>query len=58
MKEAWLFGRLDTLGEDERDVRRREGLERDALAVQRVALGEGSGDGDGRGEVGLLRQGG
>ncbi|OJD24498.1 hypothetical protein ACJ73_04134 [Blastomyces percursus] len=34
MKEAWLFGKLDTLGEDERDVQRREGLERDAQAVK------------------------
>ena len=33
MKETWLFGKLDTLGEDERDVQRREQLERDAEAV-------------------------
>jgi len=40
MKETWLFGKLDTLGEDERDVRRREELEADAEAVQR-AIEEG-----------------
>ncbi|PGH29843.1 hypothetical protein GX50_07391 [[Emmonsia] crescens] len=34
MKETWLFGKLDTLGEDERDVQRREGLERDAQTVK------------------------
>ncbi|OJD11820.1 hypothetical protein AJ78_07488 [Emergomyces pasteurianus Ep9510] len=34
MKEAWLFGKLDILGEDEMDVRRREGLERDAQTVK------------------------
>lgn len=34
MKETWLFGKLDTLGEDERDVRRREQLERDIHAVK------------------------
>ncbi|EGC41749.1 conserved hypothetical protein [Histoplasma capsulatum var. duboisii H88] len=34
MKEAWLFGKLDTLGENERDVQRREALERDALTVK------------------------
>ncbi|ODM20639.1 hypothetical protein SI65_03692 [Aspergillus cristatus] len=36
MKETWLFGKLDTLGEDERDVKRREKLEGDAEAVQKV----------------------
>ncbi|EYE91675.1 RNA polymerase II mediator complex head subunit MED22 [Aspergillus ruber CBS 135680] len=36
MKETWLFGKLDTLGEDERDVKRREELEGDAEAVQKV----------------------
>ncbi|TQB75106.1 hypothetical protein MPDQ_003652 [Monascus purpureus] len=51
MKEAWLFGKLNTLGEDERDVKRREGLERDALAVQKAAFGEGESRG------GLLRGG-
>ncbi|OAX78473.1 hypothetical protein ACJ72_07222 [Emergomyces africanus] len=34
MKEAWLFGKLDILGEDERDVQRREALERDAQIVK------------------------
>lgn len=36
MKETWLFGKLDTLGEDETDVRRREELERDAMAIQKA----------------------
>lgn len=36
MKETWLFGKLNTLGEDERDVKRREELERDALAVKQA----------------------
>lgn len=36
MKETWLFGKLDTLGEDERDVKRREQLENDALAIQKA----------------------
>lgn len=40
MKETWLFGKLDTLGEDERDVQRREKLEADVLAVQK-AIEEG-----------------
>ncbi|EEH22516.1 hypothetical protein PABG_04727 [Paracoccidioides brasiliensis Pb03] len=34
MKETWLFGKLNTLGEDERDVQRREGLERNAQIVK------------------------
>ena len=41
MKELWLFGKLDTLGEDERDVKRREDLERDAVAVKN-AIEQGS----------------
>lgn len=40
MKELWLFGKLDTLGEDERDVKRREKLEEDVEAIQK-ALDEG-----------------
>ncbi|KAL5357151.1 surfeit locus protein 5 subunit 22 of mediator complex-domain-containing protein [Aspergillus floccosus] len=40
MKETWLFGKLDTLGEDEADVRRREELERNATAIQK-AIEEG-----------------
>ncbi|RAH41712.1 RNA polymerase II mediator complex head subunit MED22 [Aspergillus brunneoviolaceus CBS 621.78] len=40
MKETWLFGKLDTLGEDEAEVKRREELERDAGAIQR-AIEEG-----------------
>lgn len=34
MKEIWLFGKLDTLGEDERDVKRREQLEKDIQTVK------------------------
>lgn len=34
MKETWLFGKLDTLGEDERDVKRREQIEQDADVVK------------------------
>ncbi|KAF7594560.1 hypothetical protein BBP40_009008 [Aspergillus hancockii] len=40
MKETWLFGKLNTLGEDETDVKRREELERDATAIQE-AIKEG-----------------
>lgn len=40
MKETWLFGKLDTIGEDERDVKRREKLEEDVKAVK-GAMGEG-----------------
>ena len=36
MKETWLFGKLDTLGENERDVQRREKLEEDAQAVTKA----------------------
>ncbi|KAJ5171883.1 hypothetical protein N7492_004476 [Penicillium capsulatum] len=36
MKETWLFGKLDTLGENERDVQRREELEKNVQAVQKV----------------------
>ncbi|KAJ5552508.1 hypothetical protein N7494_001886 [Penicillium frequentans] len=41
MKEMWLFGKLDTIGEDERDVERREKLDKDVLAVEE-ALKEGA----------------
>lgn len=34
MKETWLFGKLDTLGEDEKDIKRREQLESDAAAIR------------------------
>lgn len=34
MKETWLFGKLDTLGENERDIQRREKLEADSQAVK------------------------
>ena len=33
MKEMWLFGKLDTLGENDRDVETREKLEGDVKAV-------------------------
>ncbi|KAI9369603.1 mediator complex, subunit Med22 [Aspergillus egyptiacus] len=36
MKETWLFGKLDTLGEDESETKRREQLERDAAVLQKV----------------------
>jgi hypothetical protein len=36
MKETWLFGKLDTLGEDESETRRREELERDAAVIQKA----------------------
>lgn len=36
MKETWLFGKLDTLGEDERDMQRREKLESDVQAVRKA----------------------
>ncbi|KAJ5888668.1 surfeit locus protein 5 subunit 22 of mediator complex-domain-containing protein [Penicillium taxi] len=39
MKETWLFGKLDTLGEDERDVERREKLEKDLVAVEKSVEG-------------------
>ncbi|KAJ5207359.1 hypothetical protein N7491_002008 [Penicillium cf. griseofulvum] len=39
MKELWLFGKLDTLGEDERDVQRREKLEEDVKAIQEALDG-------------------
>ena len=42
MKESWLFDKLDTLGEDERDIDRREGLEEDVRAMQKMIFGEGS----------------
>lgn len=39
MKETWLFGKIDTLGENERDVQRREKLEEDAQAVKKAIDG-------------------
>ncbi|PTU18548.1 hypothetical protein P175DRAFT_0463178 [Aspergillus ochraceoroseus IBT 24754] len=41
MKETWLFGKLDTLGEDESEVTRREELERNAAAIQKVIENKG-----------------
>ncbi|KAJ5143622.1 uncharacterized protein N7515_002409, partial [Penicillium bovifimosum] len=34
MKELWLFGKLDTLGEDERDVQRREQMQENVRVLQ------------------------
>ena len=45
MKESWLFGKLDTLGEDERDIKCREKLERDALAIKKTIEESGGWDG-------------
>ncbi|KAI5307275.1 hypothetical protein KEM56_001086 [Ascosphaera pollenicola] len=42
MKEAWLFGKLETLKEDERDVQRREKLEQDVRAVKEIIERVGS----------------
>ncbi|KAK2875409.1 hypothetical protein FQN49_001607 [Arthroderma sp. PD_2] len=36
LKETWLFGKLETLGEDERDTQRREQLEKDVEIVRDV----------------------
>jgi hypothetical protein len=36
MKEAWVFGTLDTLGESAQDVQRNEKLEEDVKAVDKV----------------------
>ncbi|KAL5332909.1 hypothetical protein BJX70DRAFT_392604 [Aspergillus crustosus] len=41
MKETWLFGKLDTLGEDESETKRREELERDAEVIQQAVEGAG-----------------
>lgn len=41
MKETWLFGKLDTLGEDERDTKRREETEQNADAVKSTIEGGG-----------------
>ncbi|KAJ5542523.1 hypothetical protein N7535_004945 [Penicillium sp. DV-2018c] len=34
MKELWLFGKLDTLGEDDRDVQRRKQMEENVRVLQ------------------------
>lgn len=36
MKEMWLYGKLHTVGEDERDVERREKMEADILAIYKA----------------------
>lgn len=36
MKEAWLFGTLDTLGESSQDVERNQKLEEDVKAVEKA----------------------
>ncbi|KAL4925059.1 uncharacterized protein BDV17DRAFT_284264 [Aspergillus undulatus] len=41
MKETWLFGKLDTLGEDESETKRREELERDAAVIQKAIEDQG-----------------
>ncbi|OKL61618.1 hypothetical protein UA08_03611 [Talaromyces atroroseus] len=45
MKEAWLFEKLNTVGEDEHDLRRNQALEEDVAAVKeavRTGLGRES----------------
>jgi hypothetical protein len=44
MKESWLFGKLDTLGEDERDIECREKLERNALTIKKTIEESGGWD--------------
>lgn len=41
MKEMWLFGKLETIGENERDIERREQLERNIADIQRAVLDGG-----------------
>ncbi|KAJ5750920.1 hypothetical protein N7533_007948 [Penicillium manginii] len=36
MKEMWLFGKLETIGENERDIERREKLEADIADIQKA----------------------
>jgi hypothetical protein len=36
MKEAWYYGNLDTLGENEQDVQRRKKLEEDVQAIEKA----------------------
>lgn len=38
MKEAWLFEKLNTVGEDEHDIERNRKLEEDVAAVKEVVL--------------------
>jgi hypothetical protein len=50
MKEAWLFEKLNTVGEDEHDTRRNQKLEEDVAAVkeavQRGLLGDNNLNGE------------
>jgi hypothetical protein len=42
MKEAWLFEKLNTVGEDEHDIKRNQALEENVAAVKeavQVGLG-------------------
>ncbi|EED21928.1 cell cycle control protein Cwf15, putative [Talaromyces stipitatus ATCC 10500] len=52
MKEAWLFEKLNTVGEDEHDKRRNQKLEEDVAgvreAVQRGLLGDNDTNGEGK----------
>lgn len=36
MKEMWLYGKLHTVGEEERDVENREKMEADVLAIYKA----------------------
>lgn len=36
MKEMWLFGKLETIGENERDIERREQLEKNIADIQKA----------------------
>lgn len=38
MKEAWLFEKLNTVGEDEHDIERNRKLEEDVATVKEVVL--------------------
>ena len=57
MKEMWLFGKLDTLGENEKDVEIREKLEEDVKAVagglDRMIRDTGSSESKAEGEARL-----
>ncbi|KAJ5988349.1 mediator of RNA polymerase II transcription subunit 22 [Penicillium waksmanii] len=39
MKEMWLFGKLETIGENERDIERREQLEKNIADIQKAIEG-------------------
>lgn len=50
MKEAWLFEKLNTVGEDEHDTRRNQKLEEDVTAVKEAVQRGLLGDNDVNGE--------